>query len=244
MNSLNKEIKIHYFNEVSSTMDIARELAAEGCPDFTVAVADIQTKGRGRLTRKWVSSEGGLYFTIVLIPEISPALSYRLNFSASLSLVRILRSMFHIDAKVKWPNDILVNEKKICGMLSEMNAEANKVLFVNIGIGINVNNDPGTEEPMASSLKKILGRDISKQEILFSFLNEFEKEIAHKRLEYVIAEWKEYTMTINRRVKIVTPNEISEGIAVDVDEEGALMLKLEDGSIKRIIYGDCFPQNP
>jgi len=244
MNFLNKEINIRYFNEVSSTMDIARELAAEGCPDFTVAVADIQTKGRGRLTRKWVSSEGGLYFTIVLRPEIPPALSYRLNFAASLTLARILRSMFHIDAKVKWPNDILVNEKKISGMLSEMNAEAERVLFVNIGIGINVNNDPGKEEPMASSLKKILGKDISKKEILFAFLDEFKKEITHKKLEYVIAEWKKYTMTINRRVKIVTSNEVSEGTAVDVDDDGALILKLEDGRIKRIIYGDCFPQNP
>jgi len=244
MNFLNKEINIRYFNEVSSTMDIARELAAEGCPDFTVAVADIQTKGRGRLTRKWLSSEGGLYFTIVLRPEIPPALSYRLNFAASLTLARVLRSMFHIDAKVKWPNDILVNEKKISGMLSEMNAEAERVLFVNIGIGINVNNDPGKEEPMASSLKKILGRDISKKEILFAFLDEFKKEITHKKLEYVIAEWKKYTMTINRRVKIVTPNEVSEGTAVDVDDDGALILKLEDGRIKRIIYGDCFPQNP
>lgn len=223
-------------------MDIAGELAAEGCSDFTVVVADIQTKGHGRLTRKWVSSEGGLYFTVVLRPEIPPALSYRLNFAASLTLARILRNMFHIDAKVKWPNDILVNDKKISGMLSEMNVDANKVLSVNIGIGINVNNDQGTEEPMASSLKKILGRDISKKEILFAFLNEFEKEITHKKLEYVIAEWKKYTMTINRHVKIVTPNEVSEGTAVDVDDDGALILKLEDGKIKRIIYGDCFPQ--
>ncbi len=235
-----RESQIHYFSEVTSTMDVAKDLARKGCPDFTVVVAGRQKKGRGRLKRIWFSSEGGLYFTIVLRPKISPVVSFKINFSASLVLAQILRNMFGIKAMVKWPNDILVDGKKISGMLSEMEAESDMVTFLNIGLGINVNNDPTSEEPMAVSLKKILGREISKKEILARYLEEFEKWLNNVTLDNVISEWKQYTLTLNRHVKIVANHEVSEGFAIDVDENGALVLELEDGSTKRVIYGDCF----
>lgn len=235
-----RESQIHYFSEVTSTMDVAKDLARKGCPDFTVVVAGRQKKGRGRLKRIWFSSEGGLYFTIVLRPKISPVVSFKINFFASLVLAQILRNMFGIKAMVKWPNDILVDGKKISGMLSEMEAEADMITFLNIGIGINVNNDPTSEEPMAASLKKVLGREISKKEILARYLEEFEKRLNNVTLDNVISEWKQYTLTLNRHVKIVANHEVSEGYAIDVDENGALVLGLEDGSTKRVIYGDCF----
>lgn len=235
-----RESQIHYFSEVTSTMDVAKDLARKGCPDFTVVVAGRQKKGRGRLKRIWFSSEGGLYFTIVLRPKISPVVSFKINFSASLVLAQILRNMFGIKAMVKWPNDILVDGKKISGMLSEMEAEADMITFLNIGLGINVNNDPTSEEPMAASLKKVLGREISKKEILARYLEEFEKRLNNVTLDNVISEWKQYTLTLNRHVKIVANHEVSEGFAIDVDENGALVLELEDGSTKRVIYGDCF----
>jgi len=235
-----RESQIHYFSEVTSTMDVAKDLARKGCPDFTVVVAGRQKKGRGRLKRIWFSSEGGLYFTIVLRPKISPVVSFKINFSASLVLAQILRNMFGIKAMVKWPNDILVDGKKISGMLSEMEAEADMITFLNIGLGINVNNDPTSEEPMAASLKKVLGREISKKEILARYLEEFEKRLNNVTLDNVISEWKQYTLTLNRHVKIVANHEVSEGFAIDVDENGALVLRLEDGSTKRVIYGDCF----
>jgi len=232
--------KIHYFHEVGSTMDIARELARKGCPDFTVLVAGSQKQGRGRLNRVWLSSEGGLWFSIVIRPKIPPEMSCRINFCASLTLVKTLRRMFGIDAMVKWPNDILVDEKKITGMLSEMEADGDKVPFVNIGIGINVNNDPSVEEPKASSLKKILGREVSGKELLAEFLDDFEARMNSGDFENVISQWKEYSITLNRQVKIVTTHETSEGTAVNVDEDGALILRLDDGSLRRVIYGDCF----
>jgi len=235
-----RESKIHYFPQVASTMDIARNLARKGCPDFTVVIAGQQKKGRGRLQRKWLSSEGGLYFTLVLRPEIPPVLSFRINFSASLTLARTLQRMFDINALVKWPNDILVDGKKITGMLSEMEAESERVSFINIGLGINVNNDPTSREPMAASLKKILGRDVSRKALLSEFLDDFEARMNSGNFDNIISEWKEYTMTLGRRVKVVTTNDVSEGIATDVDENGALMLELENGSVKKVIYGDCF----
>ncbi|MDI6687893.1 MAG: biotin--[acetyl-CoA-carboxylase] ligase [Desulfobacterales bacterium] len=235
-----RESKIHFFPEVTSTMDIAGELARKGCSHFTVVIAGCQKKGRGRLKRIWHSSEGGLYFTIVLRPQIPPVLSLRLNFAASLVLAKLLRQMFCIDAMVKWPNDILVNNRKISGILSEINAESDRVSFINIGFGINVNNDPASKEPTATSLRCILGKKISKKQLLSEFLDKFESYIDNVNLDNVISEWKKHTTTLNRRVKIVTYHDVSEGVAIDVDENGTLILELADGSIKKVIYGDCF----
>ena len=237
-----RESKIQYFSKVTSTMDIARDLARKGSPDFTVVIAGCQTKGRGRLKRVWHSSEGGLYFTIILRPQISPVLSPRINFAASLTLARVLRKLYGVDAMVKWPNDILADGKKVSGMLSEMEAEGDIVTFINVGMGINVNNDPEKKEPGATSLKKITGKQIKRKKLLAEFLNEFENIVNVNALENVISLWKKCTTTIGRQVKIVTSREISEGLATDVDENGALVLKLVDGSIKKIIYGDCFHQ--
>jgi len=235
-----KKHNIHYYDEVDSTMDIARELARKQCPHFTVVIAGRQKKGRGRLKRNWLSSDGGLYFTIVVRPKIPPVLSLRVNFAASMILAQTLRNMFNINAMVKWPNDVLVDGKKISGILSEMEAEIDRVSFISIGIGINVNNDPSPYEPMATSLKKILGKEIPRIDVLKAFLHHFEDALNDADFDHVVSEWKRYTETLNRHVRIVTTHEVSEGLAMDVDDNGALILKLADGSMKKIIYGDCF----
>jgi BirA family biotin operon repressor/biotin-[acetyl-CoA-carboxylase] ligase len=237
-----REARIHYFSELSSTMDTAKELARKNYPDYTVVIAGRQTSGRGRLNRQWVSDDGGLYFTMVLRPNIPVALSSRMNFLASLTMAGVLREMYQIEAAVKWPNDILVNERKLSGMLSELEAEADRVFFINIGMGINVNNDPTGVEPRATSLKKLLGREVSRIRLLSRFLDEFEDRLKNVDFENVILEWKKYAVTLQRQVRIVTPREVSEGLAVDVDENGALIVKLADGSLKKILYGDCFHQ--
>jgi len=231
---------ILYYPEVTSTMDIARDLARKNCPDLTVVIAGRQTKGRGRLKRRWLSDDGGLYFTMVLRPTIPVQLSFRVNFLASLTLACVIREMLQIDARVKWPNDILVDERKISGMLSELEAEADRVFFINIGMGINVNNDPSEAEPGASSLKMIAGREVSRKDLLARFLERFSDRIQNAAFENVISEWKKYTLTLGRHVRIVTQREESEGLAVDVDENGALVLELANGDRKKIIYGDCF----
>ncbi len=231
---------ILYFPEVTSTMDVARDQARNNCPDLTVVIAGRQTKGRGRLKRHWLSDDGGLYFTMVLRPAIPLQSSFKVNFLASLTLARVIREMLRIDAMVKWPNDILVADRKISGMLSELEAEADRVLFIGVGIGINVNNDPTEAEPGASSLKKISGRQISRKDLLSRFLEAFSERLKNADFEDVISEWKKYTVTLGRQVRIVTHLEESEGLAVDVDENGALVLELANGERKKIIYGDCF----
>ena len=235
-----KEEKIHYYPEVSSSMDIARELARKGSPHFTVVIAGRQTSGRGRLKRVWLSDEGGIFFTMILRPQIPVVLSSRANFMASVVLVKTLREMFGIEAMVKWPNDILVYGQKLSGMLSEMEAEADMVSFVNIGIGLNANNDLSDREPVATSLKQILKRDVSRKEILANYLDALERRIDAGDYDSVIPEWKNYTCTLNREVKIVTTNGIFSGLATDVDENGSLILKQDNGDIKSVSFGDCF----
>ncbi|MBW2568374.1 MAG: biotin--[acetyl-CoA-carboxylase] ligase [Deltaproteobacteria bacterium] len=235
-----REKKIHFFPEITSTMDIARDFARKGYPHFTVVIAGCQNRGRGRLKRTWLSSQGGLYFTTILRPQISPVLSLRVNFAASLILAQTLNNMFDINARVKWPNDILIDGMKISGILSEIEAEADIVSFINVGIGINVNNDPTDSEPKAVSLKQLSGSGVSRKRLLSDFLNNFENCINSKALDNIIQEWKKYTVTLNRYVKIVTHHEVLEGIAVDLDENGALILELSNGSMKKVLYGDCF----
>lgn len=235
-----RESKIVYYPELPSTMDAAKDLARKDCPHFTTVIAGRQISGRGRLQREWFSEKGGLYFTMVLRPDIPPVLSFRVSFLASLTLAGLLHEAFGIDARVKWPNDILVDERKISGMLSELEAEADRVAFINIGVGINVNNDPSTIVPEATSLKRVLGREVSKKDLLSRYLEAFERRMQTTAFDGIIEEWKQYTMTLNRDVRVVTTHEVLEGRAVDVDDTGALILKCADGSLKKILYGDCF----
>jgi BirA family biotin operon repressor/biotin-[acetyl-CoA-carboxylase] ligase len=188
----------------------------------------------------WRSKAGGLYFTMVLRPRIEPALSGRINFYAAAILAKILRESYGVTAAVKWPNDILVAEKKLAGLLAEMEADSDRVNHINIGCGININNTPKTEEPGAVSLKQLIGRRVSRREVLAAFLNAFENEFDHSADVSVIDMWKSYNVTLNRQVKVVTIREELEGLAVDVDTNGALILKQEDGSLKTVFYGDCF----
>jgi BirA family biotin operon repressor/biotin-[acetyl-CoA-carboxylase] ligase len=234
--------RIHYYPQVSSTMDIALEMARKGCLSGSVVVADRQAQGRGRLQRIWRSADGGLYFTLVLRPEMPPALSARVSFAASLHLAQTLCRLYGVEARVKWPNDILVDEKKIAGMLSQMEAEADRVVFLNVGIGLNVNNDPSRQEPAATSLKRLLGHPVSRKQILAEFLDAFEPQLNDKALSAVIDQWKTHTVTLNRMVKIVTVRETLCGLARDIDPAGGLILELADGSLQTVIYGDCFHQ--
>ncbi len=238
-----REDKIVYHAELPSTMDAAKHLARKGCPEFTTVIAGCQTNGRGRLSRQWISDKGGLYFTMVLRPELPPVLSFRVGFLASLTLARVINDIFAVNVRVKWPNDLLVDERKICGMLSEIDAEADRVSYINIGIGLNVNNDPSPIEPAATSLKTILGYKVSKKEILSRYLDSFEAQMQAGAHEDVIERWKQMAVTLNRDVKVVTTRDIYTGKAVDVDETGALILKCSDGSLKTIHYGDCFHQS-
>ncbi len=239
-----REPNIHYFDQLDSTMDTARQMARKGCPDFTVVIAGTQIQGRGRMDRSWVSQKGGLYLTLVLRPDIPAVMSPRVNFAASLVLAQTLRDTCGIDARVKWPNDILVHGQKISGMLSEMEAAEDRVAYINIGIGINMNNQPPPDLPTATSVRALKGEAVSRTNFLAEFLDRLEAKLHPQDFSRVIADWKSISATLGQQVRIVSRNEITEGKAMDVDPNGALIVETPDKTLKTIYYGDCFHRHP
>lgn len=232
--------RIHYFRKTTSTMDEAMTLARKGCSDFTVVVAERQTHGRGRMKRTWLSSDGGLYFSLVIRPDIPMLRAGLVNLAAAIDMAELMRSRYQLDARLKWPNDILVDRHKLCGILSQMEAEGDRVAYMNIGIGLNVNNSPQTEEPVAISVQALLGRQLPRREILATFLDTFKNRMSAFDPHAVIEQWKACNVTLGQQVRVFTIKEMVEGTAEDVDSHGGLILRLADGSRKTVVYGDCF----
>ncbi len=238
-------------------MTEAHKLVEQGCPGKTIVITEKQTNGRGRLNRSWISNTGGLYFTYILRPEVPYTLSWRYNFAASLSIAKVLCELYKIDAVIKWPNDILVPDKtsskiklgwenyfgskKIAGILSDMQIKSEQIEYLNMGIGINVNNNTSSEVPDSCSIKKLVGKNVSRKKLLTALLKTFEDYLSNIDDTELIDEWKSFSIIKNAQVKVVTPVETIFGKALDIDNEGALLLELKNGTLKRIIYGDCFP---
>ena len=232
--------RVHYFPEIDSTMDEAMRLARKGCPDFSVVVAQRQTRGRGRMQRSWVSDEGGLYFTVVVRPDIPLMRSGLVNLAAAVDMARVLRSKFGINAGLKWPNDILVDKRKICGILTQIEGEGDQIAHMNIGVGLNVNNSPDNQEPSAVSLKSLLGRSVPRRDLLVAFLDAFEQCLSTFDAALAIKAWKSSNVTLGRKVRVATFKETVVGTALDVDTHGGLIVQLADGSRQTVVHGDCF----
>ncbi len=207
-------MKIYHFKKVTSTNDAAKEIALQGERDFVV-VADEQTKGKGRMSREWLSPIGGLYFSVVtkknpLLPLIS-----------GVSVASSLKN-FGLNPEIKWPNDVMIKNKKISGVLIECFKD-----YCIVGIGVNINVSP---LETATSIKDEIGKNISKGAVLNSILKNF----GSYRNKNVTDEYKKLSSTIGRKVKIKTVNKVINGKAVDVDEHGRLVLE----SGERIVSGD------
>jgi BirA family biotin operon repressor/biotin-[acetyl-CoA-carboxylase] ligase len=231
---------IHYHPELDSTMNRAMDLARAGCPPCTVVVADRQLQGRGRMQRQWQSEEGGLYFSMVLRPTLLPRVCPVINLAVALDLVATLARCCGIAARVKWPNDVLVDGRKIAGILSQMEVEADQVAFINVGIGLNLNNRPEIADKPAVSALQLTGRRSNRAEVLADFLHRFEARMAAFSRADVLQQWRERTITLGRRVAITTLRDSCEGLAVDIDDEGGLILEMADGARRTVFYGDCF----
>ena len=233
------EQRIHYFQEIGSTMDTARELAKKGAREGTIVIAEAQSRGRGRLSREWLSPEGGIYFTLVLRPRISPAYAPRISLMASVAVAATIRKLFGLKAELKWPNDVLIEGRKVCGILAEMDAEMDVVNFVNVGIGINANTSIPQFEKTVTSLKDMLGREISRKEFLSALLMEIERWQPLLMKASLLGEWKKLSVTLNKDVRVVAPGEVLVGRAIDIDTTGALIVRERNGSLKKAMAGDC-----
>jgi BirA family biotin operon repressor/biotin-[acetyl-CoA-carboxylase] ligase len=233
------ERRIHYFPEIGSTMDVARELAKKGAAQGTIVIAEAQTHGRGRLSRDWLSPKGGIYLTIILRPGICPAYAPRMNLMAAVAVAATIRKLFGLMTELKWPNDVLIAGKKVCGILAEMDAEMDIVNFVNVGIGINANSSVTSFENRATSLKEALGREISRKELLTALITEIERRQPLLMKADLLEEWKRLSATLDQDVRVMSLDEEVMGRAIDIDATGALILKGRDGSLRTVLVGDC-----
>jgi BirA family biotin operon repressor/biotin-[acetyl-CoA-carboxylase] ligase len=233
------EGRIHYFREIGSTMDAARELAKEGAAEGTIVIAETQTRGRGRLGREWLSPQGGIYLTLILRPRISPAYAPRINLMVSIAVASTIRELFGLRAELKWPNDVQIGGKKVCGILAEMSAEMDVVNFVNVGIGTNVNNSMSRFREVATSLKDELGREISRKRFLSALLAEMDVRRAILMEPELLHQYRRLSCTLGRDVRMTSLGEEVTGKAIDVDAMGALVLKEKDGSLRTVVVGDC-----
>lgn len=234
------ENKLHHFHTIGSTMDTARDLIESGAEEGTIVVAESQNSGRGRLGREWFSPHGGIYFTLILKPKIAPAYAPRLNMMASVAVAKTLRRLLGLDARLKWPNDVLIKGRKVCGILAEMGAEMDAVKYVTIGVGINANFSIAKYGTKVASLKDLKGEEISRKEIFNSVVKELLSQQSLLTKGELLEEWKSLSATLNREIRIETTGGEIAGKAVDIDSNGALIIKGEDGSLRTAIAGDCF----
>lgn len=238
-------VRVFFSREVGSTNEWAKELASFDAEEGTVAIAETQTAGRGRLGREWVSPKGGLWFSAVLRPRLKPAEAVRLVFIAGLAVAEALHELYRLKAETKWPNDVLVNGRKVSGVLSEMNTTDEDVNFVILGVAVNANFDVKRALPeelwdSATSLESELGRKVGLEELFRSLLERLEAaydSFLKEGSASVIGEWKKHASFLGRQVEVAGETKLV-GLALDVDQDGALVLRLDDGTLKRIFVGD------
>ncbi len=220
------------FKEVSSTMDVARRLAMEGRD--AVVVAEVQTKGRGRRGRSWMSPKGGLFFTLIH-PSKGFTSEDLIPLASGVAVVLALNDLYGLKTSLKWPNDVLFRERKLCGVLIEAVPPAEKVL---VGVGINANNPiPETLKTAAVSLKELLGHAVDLEELLEVVLRRLLSAFGWEPLK-VVSEWKRWAETLGRPVKVLTPEGEVVGIARDVSVRGELLVETEEGLVSTSV-GDC-----
>lgn len=249
---------IKYMDEVDSTNNEAKKMAADGCCDGTVVVAGRQFAGRGRLGRGWDSMNSkGIWMSVVLRPALPPHDIQVITLAASLAVVKAIKSVTGIDTGIKWPNDIILDGRKVCGILTEMSSEMDKINYVILGIGLNVNQDEGDFkgelEERAISLKIHAIKNghgafdrsndalFERSSIIRAVLLELEKlcgKVENGNTDEIITEWKKMSVTLGKQVRIMLKNEECVGIATDITQNGCLVIKCSDGSVREVMSGE------
>lgn len=235
-----------FFDSVSSTNTVAMQMASQGCSDGAVVIADSQTGGKGRLGRSWISPPGkNIYMSIVLRPGISPRDATAITLLSAVACASAVRRSCPVDATIKWPNDLIVGTRKLGGILTEIKADIDSISHAVVGIGINVNlaldDIPDEIKPIATSLLIETGEPFSRTELAGNLLFEFDrwyKLLQAKGKRVIIDEWLTMSSTIGKEVHVTAGNQTFQGIAEGIDDEGLLIVRLQDGSYRTISAGD------
>jgi len=238
-------IKVYFYNEIDSTNNEAKKKAEDGATQGTLVITESQNSGRGRRGKKWISPTGsGIWMSFILKPEIHPYGASMITLIAALSVVSALNKIKSLKCSIKWPNDIVVNGKKVCGILTEMSSELDAVNYVIIGIGINVNMTELDEDisDTASSLFLETGSPIKRSQVVADFGKCFEKYYSifmqTQDMSGLIDEYNQLLINVGREVKINNINSQFIGDAIGINEKGELLVKKKNGSVEKIMAGE------
>lgn len=237
--------KIYFYDEIGSTNDECKKLAEEGAKHGTLVVAEKQTKGKGRRGRNWESPKGtGIWMTLLLRPDIEPYNSSGLTLVAAMAIDKAITEVTGLDAKIKWPNDIVVNGKKVTGILTEMSAQPEMINYIVIGIGINVNTEEFPEDiaKTASSLKIESGKTIKRSSIIALFGKYFEQYYARyiktQDMSLLIDEYNKELINVDRQIKVLAKENSYTGIAKGINRHGELIVETEDKELRNVVAGE------
>ncbi len=237
--------QIVFYDTVGSTNTVALELA-QGTEEGSVVIADRQEKGRGRLGRSWVSPPGvNIYLSIILRPRLGPAYATLLTILSAVACTYALRKTAGLAVSVKWPNDLMVSDRKLGGILTETKVIREEIVLAILGIGINVNmtasDFPDHIRSTATSVKNETSKNIKREPIISAILNETDrwyKVLQINQTQEIISEWQRLTSTLGRQVLVTTGQDTYTGLAEAIDDRGMLLVRLPSGETKRISSGD------
>jgi BirA family biotin operon repressor/biotin-[acetyl-CoA-carboxylase] ligase len=240
--------RIHFFQEVDSTNDVAFQLALGGADEGNVVIAESQTSGKGRLKRQWQSPPGcNLYTSIILRPEIAPVFAPQITLTTGVAVADLLSLHCPGNVTLKWPNDVQIRGKKVCGILTEMSASMEyKIDFIIVGIGINVNIERSDLDEsfrdIATSLKEEVGSKISRLDLIVKLFDNLEYLYATLRMEgfgSIRGMWLKYSDMAGKQIRVVFNDSVQAGEVHGIDDFGALIISDENEVIRRVIAGDA-----
>jgi BirA family biotin operon repressor/biotin-[acetyl-CoA-carboxylase] ligase len=237
---------IQVFQETTSTNDVVEKLARDNVKEGVVVFAESQTKGRGRLGRKWISPRNkGLWFSVLLRPKLRPQETTQLTVACGIALRRAITEQTGLAAEIKWPNDIMVKGKKVAGILTELSAETDRINYSIVGIGVDVNLNAADFPPdvrgIATSLKLESGKEVSRPELAVLILRELDADYARVsagKFAVVADEWEKFCTTIGQQVAIRIGDRTVRGRAESLSDDGELLLRTDHGHLERIVGGD------
>lgn len=236
---------IIYMEETDSTNTQCKRLAEAGLPHGTLVTADMQNGGKGRLGRAWLSPKGSsISYTLLLRPQIPPMTAPMLTLVMGLSVVQAISNVYGVDAGIKWPNDAVLNKKKLCGILTEMSVQIDAINYVVIGVGINANQTAFASEisQIATSLKNELGHDINRAELIAECMKTFEKNyqlfVEHQDLSALKDAYEAVLVNRNQPVRVLDPKAPFEGIAEGITAQGDLLVRKADGTLEQVRSGE------
>jgi BirA family transcriptional regulator, biotin operon repressor / biotin---[acetyl-CoA-carboxylase] ligase len=241
--------KFHYFAELTSTNNYARELAENGAEEGEVVIAESQTQGRGRLGRRWESPPlANLYFSVILRPALPPAHAPQITLMAAVALAETVAPLIPQAPTIKWPNDILVEGKKLAGVLTEAACGSEHIEYVILGIGINVNyridSMPPEIRQRATSIADLTQREVDREGVLLRLIQALDRcygELEEAGFETLRPRWEAYFSLRGRRVRVELLDQVLIGRARGIERDGALILEDEHGDLQNIYAGDVIP---